>query len=150
MLFQFINSNIENPYEFVLRQWINDSQRSLMLRIKDYIHQRLSDPALGPAEIAAAVNISTHYLHKLFEADRRAVSLYIKGLRLGPARSAGPAAGRASDLHGRARLRVRRPQRLQPRLQGSPRSQRQSTAQRLNQRVVMAACAHHPVRARWI
>jgi AraC-like DNA-binding protein len=57
-------------------------QRSLMLRIKDYIHQRFSDPALGPAEIAAAVNISTRYLHKLFETDHQTVSLYIKGLRL--------------------------------------------------------------------
>ena len=61
-------------------------QRSLMLRIKDYIHQRFPDPALGPAEIAAAVNISTRYLHKLFEADHQTVSLYIKGLRLDRAR----------------------------------------------------------------
>jgi hypothetical protein len=29
-------------------------QRLVLLRIKDYIHQRLCDPALGPAEIAAA------------------------------------------------------------------------------------------------
>ena len=26
MLFHFINSNIENQYEFVLRQWANDSE----------------------------------------------------------------------------------------------------------------------------
>ena len=26
MLFQFINANIENQYEFVLRQWVNDSE----------------------------------------------------------------------------------------------------------------------------
>jgi len=61
-------------------------QRSLMLRIKDYIGQRFRDPALGPAEIAAAVSISARYLHKLFEADRQTVSLYIKGLRLDRAR----------------------------------------------------------------
>ena len=61
-------------------------QRSLLLRIKDYIDQRLHDPALGPAEIAAAVNISTRYVHKLFEADHQTVSLYIKGLRLDRAR----------------------------------------------------------------
>ena len=61
-------------------------QRSLMLRIKDYISQRFSDPALRPAEIAAAVSISTRYLHKLFEADHQTVSLYIKGLRLDRAR----------------------------------------------------------------
>jgi AraC-like DNA-binding protein len=41
---------------------------------------------LGPAEIAAAVNISTRYLHKLFEAKHHTVSLYIKGRRLDQAR----------------------------------------------------------------
>ena len=57
-------------------------QRTLMLRIKDYIGQRLSDPGLGPPEIAAAANISVRYLHKIFEAEHRSVSQYIKGLRL--------------------------------------------------------------------
>jgi hypothetical protein len=38
-------------------------QRSLILRIKDYINQRLWDSTLGPVEVAAAVNISTRYLH---------------------------------------------------------------------------------------
>jgi AraC-like DNA-binding protein len=60
--------------------------RSQMMRIKDYIDQRVSDPDLGPAEIAAAVNISTRYLHKLFEAEHHTVSLYIRGLRLERAR----------------------------------------------------------------
>ena len=48
----------------LLSAWGDDSevvrtsvQRSLMLRIKDYIDRRLADPTLGPAEIAAAVNI---------------------------------------------------------------------------------------------
>jgi AraC-like DNA-binding protein len=53
-------------------------RRSLILQIKDCTDQHLSDPALGPLEIAAAVNISTRYLHKLFEAEQRTVSLYIK------------------------------------------------------------------------
>jgi AraC-like DNA-binding protein len=57
-------------------------QRTLMLRIKDYIGQRLFDPGLGPPEIAAAANISVRYLHKLFEAEHCSVSQYIKGLRL--------------------------------------------------------------------
>jgi AraC-like DNA-binding protein len=62
--------------------WAQAVMRSLMLRVKDYIHQRLGDPALGPAEIAAAGNISTRYLHKLFEAEHHTVALYIKGLCL--------------------------------------------------------------------
>jgi AraC-like DNA-binding protein len=57
-------------------------QRSLVLRVKDYVEQRLSDPALGPSEIAAAVNISTRYLHKLFEDEHRSVSQYVRELRL--------------------------------------------------------------------
>jgi AraC-like DNA-binding protein len=57
-------------------------QRSLMLRIKDYIDQRFSDITLGPGEIASAVNISTRYLHKLFQDERRSVSQYVKELRL--------------------------------------------------------------------
>jgi AraC-like DNA-binding protein len=63
-------------------------QRSLMLRIKDYIEQRLSDPALRPSDIASAVNISTRYLHKLFEEEHRTVSLYIRERRLEQARRA--------------------------------------------------------------
>jgi AraC-like DNA-binding protein len=61
-------------------------QRSVLLRVKDYIAQRLCDPALGPAEIAAATDISVRYLHKLFETEHRTVSQYVKGLRLDRAR----------------------------------------------------------------
>jgi AraC-like DNA-binding protein len=57
-------------------------QRSLVLRIKDYIEQRLTDPALGPDEIASAVSISTRYLHKLFQDEHRSVSQYVKERRL--------------------------------------------------------------------
>lgn len=58
------------------------AQRSLVLRIKDYIDQRLADPALSPDEIAAAVGISTRYLHKLFQDEHRSVSQYVRNLRL--------------------------------------------------------------------
>jgi AraC-like DNA-binding protein len=73
----------------LLGDWADDSdavrsslQRSLLLRVKDYIDGRLADPTLGPAEIAAAVNISTRYLHMLFAAEHRSVSQYVRGLRL--------------------------------------------------------------------
>ena len=33
MLFHFINSNIENQYEFVLRQWVNDSEFAGAVRL---------------------------------------------------------------------------------------------------------------------
>jgi AraC-like DNA-binding protein len=61
-------------------------QRSLVLRIKDYIEQRLTDPVLGPDEIASAVSISTRYLRKLFQDEHRSVSQYVKERRLDRAR----------------------------------------------------------------
>jgi AraC-like DNA-binding protein len=73
----------------LLGDWVDGSevvrsslQRSLLLRIKDYIDRRLADPTLGPDEIAAAVNISTRYLHQLFAGEHRSVSQYVRGLRL--------------------------------------------------------------------
>jgi AraC-like DNA-binding protein len=73
----------------LLGDWADDSggvrsslQRSLLVRVKDYIDRRLADPTLGPAEIAAAVNISPRYLHKLFTGEHRSVGQYIRGLRL--------------------------------------------------------------------
>ena len=49
MLFHFINSNIENQYEFVLRQWANDSEFAGAVRL----HPKSKDPLIGtqnPAE----------------------------------------------------------------------------------------------------
>ena len=80
-----------------------------MFRIKDYIDQKMSDPNLGPSEIAAAVNVSTRYLHKLFQAERRSVSQYVKERRLERSRRdlldprlamPAPRAGRTRDTIG--------------------------------------------------
>ena len=49
MLFHFINANIENQYEFVLRQWANDSEFAGAVRL----HPKSKDPLIGtqnPAE----------------------------------------------------------------------------------------------------
>ena len=43
MLFQFINSNIENQYEFVLRQWVDDSEFAGAVRL----HPKSKDPLIG-------------------------------------------------------------------------------------------------------
>ena len=43
MLFQFINSNFENQYEFVLRQWVNDSEFAGAVRL----HPKSKDPLIG-------------------------------------------------------------------------------------------------------
>jgi AraC-like DNA-binding protein len=62
------------------------AQRTLMLRIRDYIQGHHRDAALGPTQIAAAANISTRYLHKLFTAESQTVSLYLRQVRLTGAR----------------------------------------------------------------
>jgi AraC-like DNA-binding protein len=62
------------------------ARRTLMLRIKDYIQRHHRDAALGPTEVAAAANISTRYQHKLFTAESRTVSLYLRQVRLAGAR----------------------------------------------------------------
>jgi AraC-like DNA-binding protein len=56
--------------------------RTLPMRIKDYINQRLADPALSPAQVAAAFDISTRYVHKLFEPEHETVAHYIRDRRL--------------------------------------------------------------------
>jgi hypothetical protein len=43
MFFHFINSNIENQYEFVLRQWVNDSEFAGAVRL----HPKSKDPMIG-------------------------------------------------------------------------------------------------------
>jgi AraC-like DNA-binding protein len=57
-------------------------QRTLPMRLKHYIDQSLSDPCLGPAQVAAEFGISTRYLHKLFETEEVTVAAYIRDRRL--------------------------------------------------------------------
>ncbi len=64
------------------RQLTGALQRTLPLRVKDYINQRLNDPSLSPAQVAAAFGISTRYLHKLFESEPETVTHYIRDRRL--------------------------------------------------------------------
>jgi AraC-like DNA-binding protein len=57
-------------------------RRALVLRIQDFIEDRLPDPELTPREIAAAQHISLRYLHKLFETQDRTVASWIRHRRL--------------------------------------------------------------------
>ena len=51
MLFHFINANIENQYEFVLRQWVNDSEFAGAVRL----HPESKDPLIGTQNPAESV-----------------------------------------------------------------------------------------------
>ncbi|WP_412520712.1 helix-turn-helix domain-containing protein [Actinomadura madurae] len=58
------------------------SRRVLVLRIDDFVRQRLGDPALSPATIAVAHRISVRHLHELFAEREMTVSAWIRHLRL--------------------------------------------------------------------
>lgn len=57
-------------------------QHALLLRIQAFVEQRLGDPDLTPATIAAAHHISLRYLYKLFAARGVPVSEWIRRRRL--------------------------------------------------------------------
>jgi AraC-like DNA-binding protein len=57
-------------------------QRALLLRIHVFIEERLGDPELSPAAIAAAHFISTRYLYKLFQSADVGVADWIRQRRL--------------------------------------------------------------------
>ena len=50
------------------------AQQALLLRVQTYIDQRLGDPSLDPAAVAAAHHMSVRYLQKLFQAEGTTVS----------------------------------------------------------------------------
>jgi AraC-like DNA-binding protein len=51
-----------------------------------YIDRWVGDPTLDPARVAAAVGVSTRYLHKVFESSERSLSAHIRTTRLWRAR----------------------------------------------------------------
>ena len=51
-----------------------------------YIDRRIGDPKLDPANIAAAIGVSTRYLHKVFELSEKSVSAHVRAKRLQRAR----------------------------------------------------------------
>jgi AraC-like DNA-binding protein len=57
-------------------------RRDLLARIHAFIEERLADPRLSPAMIAAAHHISLRYLYKLFESEQTTVADWIRRRRL--------------------------------------------------------------------
>lgn len=58
------------------------AQQALLLRVQTYIDQRLSDPSLDSAAVAAAHHMSVRYLQKLFQAGGTTFSAWIRRRRL--------------------------------------------------------------------
>jgi AraC-like DNA-binding protein len=61
-------------------------RQTLVLRIRAFVQQHLHDPHLSPPAIAAAHNISTSYLHRLFQQEDETVAALIRNQRLDHAR----------------------------------------------------------------
>lgn len=57
-------------------------RRGLLLRIQAFLEDRLGDPGLDPAAVAAAHHISVRYLRKLFEEEGETVTGWIRARRL--------------------------------------------------------------------
>jgi AraC-like DNA-binding protein len=70
------------------------SRVSQLARIKAYIREHLHERRLGPTTIAAALHLSTRYVHSVFEGEGTTVGGYIRRCRLAACResleSAGP------------------------------------------------------------
>ncbi|WP_282797099.1 helix-turn-helix domain-containing protein [Streptomyces sp. CC224B] len=75
-----------------------NSRTALLLRIAQYIQQRIADPGLTPRAVAAAHGLSPSYLHRLFQDESTTVAAFIRRLRLERARFdlADPAQGSTS------------------------------------------------------
>ena len=56
MLFHFINSSIENQYEFVLRRWVNDSEFAGAVRLDP----RAKDPLIGTQDTGESLFVIPH------------------------------------------------------------------------------------------
>ncbi|MFG2005329.1 helix-turn-helix domain-containing protein [Spirillospora sp. NPDC048911] len=73
---------LHNQLETPTPESIASRHRTLMIQIRSFIRNRLSDPALSPETIAAAHHISIRQLHRLFQADGTAVAAWIRACRL--------------------------------------------------------------------
>lgn len=63
-------------------------RRELTLRVRAFVERHLHDPRLSPRSVAAAHNISTSYLHRLFQDEDETVAAWIRRRRLERAREA--------------------------------------------------------------
>lgn len=69
-----------------------------LTRVKLYIGEHLHERRLGPATIAAALRLSTRYVHSLFEGEDMTVGGYIRRRRVAACRESLEAAGPSQSL----------------------------------------------------
>lgn len=61
---------------------VKDRRRALLQRAQFFIQQRLHDPALTPAVVAAAHHVSTRALHAAFQDAQLTIGSWIRARRL--------------------------------------------------------------------
>jgi AraC-like DNA-binding protein len=61
---------------------VTDKRQRLLTRVLRFVEDNLHDPALGPAQIAASLHMSTRYVHKLFAAEGTTACVWIRTRRL--------------------------------------------------------------------
>jgi AraC-like DNA-binding protein len=92
------------------------AQAAVRRRALAYIDRRISDAALDPAMVAAAIGVSTRYLHRVFESSETSVSTHIRAKRLQRARRIFPTIGctngRFRKLPSATALPIKVPSRL--------------------------------------
>jgi AraC-like DNA-binding protein len=74
------------------------SRSGQLARIKFYIGDHLHERRLGPATIAAALRLSTRYVHSVFEGEGMTVGGYIRHCRVAACRESLEAAGPSQSL----------------------------------------------------
>ncbi|ODU03140.1 MAG: AraC family transcriptional regulator [Pseudonocardia sp. SCN 72-86] len=79
-----MTASIGDMYVALVRSRVDatSSPNLHLMRAQAYVGQHLADPALAPAEIAAACAISVSYLHKLFAETDTSVGAYVRERRL--------------------------------------------------------------------
>lgn len=76
-------TTLSHTHQARRREWLDSGVRlEHIQRIKYFIRRHLEDERLRPDWIAAAHQISTRYLHMLFETENNSISRYIQGMRL--------------------------------------------------------------------
>ena len=82
-----IRGVLDNYFD-VLAGWVRGHEEQspafseLKARILRFIDTHISEPTLGPSEIAAAMQVSVRHLHRVFSVRGNSLGDYIRGLRL--------------------------------------------------------------------
>jgi AraC-like DNA-binding protein len=82
LLLDLVTAVLAHELEAEAAPALRDPDQVLILRMQAFIEERLDDPGLSPATVAAAHHISLRHLHKLFQSQGLTVCGWIRRRRL--------------------------------------------------------------------